>query len=258
MPRLPDWLIALCVLLALLAASFGRREQVNAPAPPPPVPGAEQAPISPASPFAEATLVHIGGGRPNRGTAFAVGDRVWLTAVNAVAGCGQPAIVVADGWAAPAKLLGRTGDIAVLGAEAGAPTLGLARNPLPVPDERGFIAGFARGRPGEAATLYLGAVRSHLAWAEIGRTDGLQGPLFGFAGAPMLDASGLVAGMVLSDAPRRGLVTATTPAELAAALAAAGRKASGAQAPQPINRDNYGRAADVLRRATSVVAVDCL
>ncbi|HXQ09900.1 MAG TPA: trypsin-like peptidase domain-containing protein [Caulobacteraceae bacterium] len=258
MPRLPDWLIYLGVVLVLSAASFGRREQVNAPAPPPPVPGADQAPISPASPFAEATLVHIGGGRANRGTAFAVADRVWLTAASAVAGCGKPAIVVADGWAAPAKVLGRAGDVAVLGAEDGAPALGFAKSGRPAPSARGFVAGFSRGTPGEAATIYLGNIRSRLAWAEIGRTDGLKGPLFGFAGAPMLDASGVVAGMVIGDAPRRGLVTAATPAELTAALATAGRKAGGADAPQPITRDNYGRAADVLRRATSVVAVDCL
>jgi serine protease Do len=258
MLRLPDWLIYLGVVLLLLVASFGRREQVNAPAAPPPVPGADQAPISPASPFAEATLTHVGGGRTNRGTAFAVGDRVWLTAAGAVAGCGKPAIVVADGWAAPARVLGRSNAIAVLGAEDAAPTLALAKAAWPASAERGFVAGFSRGAPGEAATLYLGAVRSRLAWAEIGRTDGLAGPLSGFAGAPMLDPAGAVAGMVLSDAPRRGLLITAGPAALTAALAAAGLRAGGAQAPQPITRDNYGRAADVLRRAASVVAVDCL
>jgi serine protease Do len=259
MPRLPDWLIYLGILLALLATSFGRREQVNAPAPPPPVPGADRAPISPASPFAEANLVHIEGGRPNHGTAFAVNDRgVWLTAASAVAGCGRPALVVADGWAAPAKVLGVAGDIVVLGAQDGAPALAFARRAQPEADERGFLAGFSRGTPGEAAAIYLGQIRSRLAWAEIGRTDGLTGPLSGFAGAPVLDASGAVTGMVISDAPRRGLVTAATPAALAQALAAAKQTVGGAEAPQPITRENYGRAADVLRRAASVVAVDCV
>jgi len=259
MPRFTDWLIYLGVVLAMLAASYGRREQVNAPAAPPPVPGADQAPISPSSPFAEANLVHIGGGRPNHGTAFAVNDRgVWLTAAGAVAGCGRPAIVVADGWAAPVKILGGVGDVVVLAAQDGAPALLIARRAQPQPDQRAFLAGFSRGTPGEAAIIYLGQVGARLAWAEIGRTDGLKGPLFGFAGAPVLDPSGMVTGMVLADAPRRGMVTAATPAALTLALAAAKQTVGGAQAPQPIARDNYGRAADVLRRATSVVAVDCM
>jgi serine protease Do len=259
MPRVPDWLIYVAILLAMLAASVGRREQVNAPAPPPPVPGADQAPISPASPFAEAVLIHIRGGRPNRGAAFAVNDHgVWLTAASAVAGCARPAIVVADGWAAPVRVLGVAGDIVVLGAQDGAPALAFAKRAQPATDERGFLAGFSRGTPGEAATMYLGTVGSRLAWAEIGRTDGLKGPLFGFAGAPVLDASGAVAGMVLGDAPRRGLITAAPAAELAQALAAARQRASAAEPPQPITRDNYGRAADALRRAASIVAVDCV
>jgi serine protease Do len=258
-PRFSDWLIYIGVVLAMLAASFGRREQVNAPAAPPPVPGADQAPISPASPFAEANLVHIGGGRANLGTAFAVNDRgVWLTAASAVAGCATPAIVVADGWAAPTRVLGRAGDIVVLGAQDGAPPLVIARRAQPEADQRAFLAGFSRGAPAEAATIYLGQVGARLAWAEIGRTDGLEGPLLGFAGAPVLDPSGTVAGMVVADAPRRGLVTAATPAALVRALAAAKQTVGGAQNPQPITRDNYGRAADVLRRAASVVAVDCV
>ncbi len=259
MPRFTDWLIYLGVVLAMLAASYGRREQVNAPAAPPPVPGADQAPISPSSPFAEANLVHIGGGRPNHGTAFAVNDRgVWLTAAGAVAGCGRPAIVVADGWAAPAKILGGVGDVVVLAAQDGAPALLFARRAQPATGParvpyRLLARDAGRGgdhlpRPGRRAPR-LGRDRPHR------RPEGTPVRLCRRAGA---GPSGMVAGMVLADAPRRGMVTAATPAALTLALAAAKQTVGGAQAPQPIARDNYGRAADVLRRATSVVAVDCM
>jgi hypothetical protein len=256
--RLPDWLVYVAILLALLATSLGRRERLSAPAAPPPVPGADHAPISPTSPFAEAALVQVRKTN-NRGTAFAVNDRgVWLSATGVVAGCERPAIVVSDGWAAPAKVIRLAGDVAVLTTPNGAPALAFARGPTPAPGERGFVAGYSRGAPGEVATLSMGESRQRLAWAEIGRTDGLVGPLFGFAGAPVLDASGAIAGMVLSDAPRRGRIAAATRAALAQALAAARRPAGTTQPPQPITHDNYGRAADVLRRASSVVAVDCL
>jgi hypothetical protein len=53
-------------------------------------------------------------------------------------------------------------------------------------------------------------------------------------------------------------LVASAPEALTRALTRAGFKAAVAQTGQPITRDNYGRAADVLRRATSVVAVDCM
>ena len=254
----PDWLIYLAVLLAFLAASIGRREQVSAPTPPPPPPFAEQAPISAASPFADTALVRLRSGTLNRGTAFAASSQgVWLTARRVVAGCAKPALMVADGWAAPAKVRALEGDVAVLTTKAGAPPLRFAAGAGPRA-ESGFLAGFSRGGPGEVAALYLGRERGRTAWAEVGRTDGLEGPLFGFAGAPVLNPSGLVAGMALADAPRRGRIAAAEPRALEAALVAAKARAAGAGAPQPITRDNYGRAADALRRATSVVAVECL
>jgi serine protease Do len=260
-PRLPDWLIYLTIVAAILAVSLSRREHANAPQPPPPVPGEDQAPIAPASPFANDALLRMPAPAINRGTAFSISDRgVWLTARRVLDGCRRPVIVVAPGWGAPAALAGANGDVAVLTTQGGGPALLLAGTRRPGPGEGAFLAGFSRGRPGEVATLYLGgeAGRHRLAWAEIGRTDGLHGPLLGLAGAPVLDASGGIAGMMLGDAPRRGRLNAATPAALARALAAA-RLTAGAAAPgQPITLDNYGRAADALRRAVSVAAVVCV
>src|ERR1700691_4443542 len=100
MPRLPALMTYAAVVAALLVVALGRRERADAPAPPPPAPFADQAPISPASPFANAALVRLPAAlRSNRGTAFSVSDSgVWLTARRAVDGCKRPLIVVQDGW----------------------------------------------------------------------------------------------------------------------------------------------------------------
>ncbi|HLI67258.1 MAG TPA: serine protease [Caulobacteraceae bacterium] len=259
MPRPPDWLIYLAALALLLSLSLFRT-RADAPRPPPPVPGADNAPISPNSPFATARLEHVAARRANRGAAFSVSDKgVWLTARNAVAGCPKPMIVVGDGWAARIRLIAVRGDVAVFATDAGAPALPLLKAVTPQAGDPAFVAGFSRGRPGEAAARYLGA-RAHdgrAAWAEVGRTDGLEGPLFGFAGAPVLNLSGAVIGMAIGDAPRLGRIAAAPSTALTAALAAARRTANGAGPTPPISLDDYGLAADSLRRATSVVPVIC-
>jgi hypothetical protein len=262
MPRLPVWLIYLTIVAAMLVVALGRREHANAPKPPPPVPGADQAPIAPTSPFANAPLVRLpDAAKAARGTAFSMNDRgVWLTAESVVKRCAKPAVVVTDGWAAPAKLRATQGDVAVLTTAAGAPSLPLATAERPRSGDNGFLAGFSGGGPGEIAALYLGpdAGRERLAWAEIGRTDGLKDPLPGLAGAPVLNAAGEVTGMALADAPRRGRLDATTRQALTEALAAAKLTRSTAEPGQPVTLDNYGLAADSLRRDLSVVEVVCL
>jgi hypothetical protein len=88
--------------------------------------------------------------------------------------------------------------------------------------------------------------------------DGNAAAAVSLAGAPVLNAAGEVTGMLLADEPRRGRLRATTPEALVRALAAARLQAGGAQPGQPITLDNYGRAADALRRDLSVAEVVCL
>ena len=97
-----------------------------------------------------------------------------------------------------------------------------------------------------------------LAWAEVGRTDGLNGSLAGLSGAPALDASGEVVGVTLAQAPRRGRIYTSTPDTLRHALAAAGIKPATGATGGPISVENYGRVADGLRRDLSVAQVVCL
>jgi serine protease Do len=122
---------------------------------------------------------------------------------------------------------------------------------------------------GEATGRYLGQStlrawrrgeqsRPVMAWAETGRTDGLEGSLMDMAGAPVLDGSGAVAGVVLVEAPRRGRLYTASRNDIDKALAAADVQPPAFTGAEPVNGENYGRVADNLRRDLRVIRVACL
>jgi serine protease Do len=269
--RPPRGLIHAGLVAVILLIAIGRRERDDAPEPPPPLPGAAKMPLSPSSPFAPARVIPApAGSETASGTAFSVGDKgIWLTARHVMDGCRQPAIVVAEGRGVAARLRAVRGDIAVLTTEGGAPSLALDLARAPDGGELAFHPGYPQGRPGEAASRLLGVqtLRARgrggraqvvLAWAEVGRTEGLQGSLTGLSGAPVLDGSGQVVGVTLAEAPRRGRIYSTAPADMRAALAAAGLRPALASTGEAVAPDNYGRVADSLRRDLRVVQVVCL
>lgn len=271
-PRLPDWLIYLSITLALLIAPLGRRERVDAPAPPPPVPGQEAVPIAPASPFASDEVVAAPGRRRVEvGTAFSVADTgVWLTARHVVADCGHVALMVAEGRGVTARVEpGPSFDVAVLVTEGGAPAMPLIATTRLQRGQRGFHPGFPRNEAGEATSRYLGRDelpqrrrgerrQSALAWVETGRTTGLSGSLAGLSGAPVIDTAGQVIGVTLAEQPRRGRIYTSTPEALSQAMQAARVRPAAFAAGEPVTADNYYRVADSLRRDLRVAQVICL
>ena len=278
-PRLPDWLVYSCVVAAVLVAARGRQE--NASAPPPPPVSAGESEVQSASLEAVGQVKVPDSLSPSEiGTAFSVADGgVWLTARHVVDNCRQVALIVSEGRGVTAQVrLDPGADIAVLFTQGGALPLPLATAPPERKGELAYHPGFPRGEAGEIASRYLGPSRlpAHarggvaepvLAWAEVGRTDGLTGVLSGLSGAPVLDAAGRVIGVTLGEAPRRGRIYSTTPQSLTRAMALANSEAGRVQASapgadlatgEPITVDNYGRVADSLRRDLRVVPVACL
>jgi S1-C subfamily serine protease len=253
--------VALFVVLAL-----SQQERADAPAAPPPVPGDGATALGPAQ------AKQLQGVREQgSGTAFSVSETgVWITARHVVDGCKRAAVLVSPGRGVQAKVSSAKGaDVAVLITQGGAPPLPLAgRYPL----SKGQIAfhpGYPRGQPGEAASRWLGGywlpsltrgspAQPVQAWAEVGRTDGLKGGLAGLSGAPVLDAKGQVVGVTLAESPRRGRIYSATRREIQTALTTAGQKPAAFAVGQTITTDNYGRAADALRRALSIAEVVCL
>ncbi len=258
--------VALFIVLAV-----SQRERADAPAAPPPVAGdaalGQGAAVSPA----QVRKVPEGALEQTSGTAFSVSDAgVWITARHVVEGCRRTAVLVAPGRGAEARVVSdKATDVAVLVTQGGAPPLPIAPSYSLTSGQIAFHPGFPRGEAGEAASRYLGPFRLPSpargdaavpvqAWAEVGRTDGLSGSLAGLSGAPVLDAKGEVLGVTVAESPRRGRIYAAPRRAIRAALAAAGKGPSGFAPGQPITTDNYGRAADGLRRQLSIAQVVCL
>jgi S1-C subfamily serine protease len=273
-PRLPDWLVYAAVVFAFLVAALSRGERADAPPAPPPPSADEGAVLDAESPFDDSLAVGAPPPAPNSaGTAFSVNDAgVWLSAGHVLDGCRQAALMVAPGRGVVARVsIDRQSDLAILRTEGGAPSLPLALGaPLRV-GTRGFHPGFPQSRPGEATSRLLGRqtlmihsegsrrsrAQSVLAWAEVGRTDGLSG-LSGLSGAPVLDTQGRVVGLTIAEAPRRGRIYTAAPESLRGALRRAGVAATPAALGDPITVENYGRMADALRRDLKVAQVICL
>ena len=273
LPRLPDWIVYAAAVLALAALAVGGQERADAPPAPPPIAGADEALTAASGSLPPSALKRLPAGAVESasGTAFSVSDAgVWITARHVVGGCRRTAVLVSGGRGVEAKVSADPlSDLAVLVTEGGAPPLPLAPSGPLGPGQRGYHPGFPGGQPGEAATRLLGRYELGgqargsrpepvLAWAEVGRTDGLKGSLAGLSGAPVLDRAGRVVGVTLAESPRRGRIYSAPPEAIQAALVHAGRKASGFAQGQVITTDNYGRAADGLRRDLRVAQVVCL
>ena len=257
-PKFPDWLLYASVAAAILVVAAGRRENAGAPPPPPPVPGEADTPLDPALPFDPAQVVAIPRRSAAIATAFSIAERgVWLTSAEAVQGCRRPAVIVAEGRGvlAAAKVAGD--GVAILTTKGGGRPLGLRDSSPLRSGERGFLPGFPAG-PGEASARFLGGTdQASPVWAETGRTEGLTGGLPALTGAPVIDETGRVAGLVLTSSHRRGTFSSTGTQAVSHAIAKAGVTPSQG-AEQTVDTTNYARVADELRRDLSVVEVKCL
>ncbi|MEJ0064039.1 MAG: serine protease [Caulobacteraceae bacterium] len=270
-PRFLDWLIYPASVMTLLGAALGHRGHSNAPPAPPPLPTSEGAVLSQASPIDPAVVVKVRSRRGDTaGTAFSVNDSgVWLTARHVVEHCARAAIMVNDTEGVEAKVrLAPRGEAAVLITADGSPALPIATAPLRR-GQLGYEAGYPRGRPGEVASRLLGRGMLYLRgrgqrnvpvliWAEVGRTEGLRGALRGMSGAPALDSAARVVGVAVAESPRRGRLYTTTPEAISAALVSAKARRLPGAAGLPITPDNYGLAADDLRRSLRIAPVVCV
>ena len=256
-------------LLIVLAVS--QQERADAPAAPPPVAG--DAALGAAAGLGPAQVRRLpqSAQEQGSGTAFSVSeDGVWITARHVVDGCRQAAVLVSPGRGALARVISdRLSDVAVLVTQGGAPALPIAPPSPLASGQIAFHPGYPRAQAGEAASRFLGHYRLASpfrgapsqpvqAWAEVGRTDGLEEGLAGLSGAPVLDAKGQVIGVTLAESPRRGRIYSAPRRAIRAALAAAGLAPAAFAQGQAITTDNYGRAADALRRDLSIVEVVCL
>lgn len=270
--RLPDWVIYALIIAGLVVLSLDRRENADAPAAPPVEDDGEGALLGPVTPFDPRITVNAPDipFQPAAGTAFSIARAGrWVTARHVVEGCRRPAIVIGGGRAIAADVrLAPRADIAVLLTDGGPPAVPVVVGEDLRKGQRAFHPGFPQGKPGEATSRLLGretlrvigrGARDEpvLAWAEVGRTKGLDGTLSGLSGAPALDGQGRVIGVTIAESPRRGRIYTTSPDTFGPAV----RGIQSADEPlrgRRLDTDNYGAVADDLRRSLKVAQVVCL
>lgn len=269
--RPPDWSLYAGSLALLTGACLWLSEKADAPPAPQAAGAVEAALLGPVTPFDPAVVVDAPEDAPasRAGTAFSIaGEGRWITARHVVEGCRRPALMVGGARAVAADVrLAPHADLALLITEGGPAALPLGSPEVPAVGQLAFHPGYPRGSAGEATSRLLGeevlrprgrgaAAERVLAWAEVGRTEKLNGSLAGLSGAPALDSDGKVIGVTVAQAPRRGRLYTTTPQDLAWAVR--GQTDVGARSGGAVTIENYGRVADDLRRNLRVAQVICL
>jgi serine protease Do len=271
--RLPDWMIYILALGAVLYALFALDEKADAPPAPPPVEEETAgALLPPPSEFDPEVLVEVGPISSGVGTAFSI-DRGgwWLTARHVVDACQKVGIVVGRGQAVAAKevRVARRADIALVRTTNAPDPLALDLDESTFRlGQSAFHLGFPQGRPGEAASRLMGRetliARGRytlnepvLAWSEIGRTGRLRGSLAGISGGPVVDTQGRVVGVTIAESSRRGRIYTAAPSTVAALLKAEKISPAG-RSVGALTIANYGPEADKLRRKLSVAQVVCV
>jgi S1-C subfamily serine protease len=248
----------------------------DVPADPPPdeVPQADAGPVPLPAPSERdpVVMVSVGPVESGIGTAFAVDtDGWWLTARHVVDSCDRVGIMVAGNSAAPVTevRVAEFADLALLRTPGAPDALQVvAADDTLFLQQKGFHIGFPQGRPGEASSRLLGrqtlVARGRynldepvVAWAETGRTRGIDGSLSGLSGGPVFDEAGRVVGVTVAESARRGRIFTASPESLVRLMDEAGVRADGAPAGR-LTVQNYGPVGDRLRRELAVAKVICV
>ncbi len=213
------------------------------------------------------------------GTAFAVGDGVWLTARHVVDNCDSVWIVRPDRTTGAELRIKRivhhpSSDASLLFHPLTAPSLALEDRAAPPPRQSpGYHFGYPAGRPGDVRSAFLGASTA----SDRGRR-GARFPIWvwaaqeipaklnslgGLSGGPAVDLEGEIVGITVGESPRRGRVATTVPGTTQELLqiAAADSLIAGNQAAAPpiadLSANTYRTTGDALRRERSVVQLYC-
>jgi serine protease Do len=275
MGRLPDWLIYLLALGAIVWVFSQVGERGDAPPAPSPIEDSADEPGPPlpaASVYDPEVLVEVGPVTSGLGTAFAI-DRGgwWLTARHVVDDCKEVGVVVGKRRAVRAREVrtARFADLALIRTDKapGALAFDLAEKDMRI-GQKAFHVGYPQGQPGEAASRLIGRERlvargrysleePVLAWAELGRTEGLNGSLGGMSGGPVLDAQGEVIGVTIAESARRGRIYTATPASITQLFDLNNVNPRG-ETVGPLDLKNYDDAADNMRFDLSVAQIVCV
>ncbi|HVY83890.1 MAG TPA: serine protease [Caulobacterales bacterium] len=268
---LPDWLIYVLAIGAIFFLLSRIDEHANAPPAPPEEPQAGSS-LPPPSTYDPEILVDTGPASSGLGTAFAISeDGWWLTSRHVVDSCEQVGIIVARGAAVPVKerRIASFADLALLKTDVAPVALAVdtSEDHFTV-GQRAYHVGYPQGRPGEAYSRLVGRENlisrgrysfeePVLVWAQIGRTEHLEGSLAGISGGPAIASNGIVVGVTVAESARRGRLYTASPSSIRRLLQVEHVTAEGDPAPR-MRPDDYGEQADNLRRSLAVAQIICI
>lgn len=268
---IPDWLLYIIVILAVVFVLFRLDSGNRAPAPEAYQPE-DGAFLPPPSVYDPEVLVEVGPVSSGLGSAFAISeDGWWLTARHVVDACERVGLIVSRGAATPVDevKVALFADIALLKTDRAPAALAIDTTERRFQvGQRAYHVGFPQGRPGEAYSRLIGretlVARGRyeieepvLAWAELGRTSGLRGSLAGISGGPALAANGQVIGVTVAESARRGRIYTAAPSSILRLLRVEQVSAEGRAAPR-MSPEDYGQQSDDLRRSLAVAQVVCV
>ncbi|MES1201650.1 MAG: serine protease [Pseudomonadota bacterium] len=268
---LPDWLIYIVAIAAIFFLLSRFDEHANS-TPPLPQELEMGSALPPPSTYDPEILVDTGPASSGLGTAFAISeDGWWITSRHVVDACDTVGIIVARGSAVPVKdrRLASFADLALLKTDVAPVALALdtSEQGFTVGD-RAYHVGFPQGRPGEVYARLVGRENlisrgrysfeePVLVWAQIGRTEHLEGSLAGISGGPAIGPDGIVRGVTIAESARRGRLYTASPSSIRRLLEVEHVTAEGDPAPH-MRPDNYGEQADNLRRSLAVAQIICI
>lgn len=269
---IPDWLLYIVVITVLVFVLFRLDRRDDAPQTLRPIDSEIGAFLPPPSDDDPNVTVEVGPISSGLGSAFAISENGWwLTARHVVDGCDRVGIIVSRGAATPVTQVKVSlfADLALLKTSAAPVALALDTSERRFQiGQRAYHVGFPQGHPGEAYSRLIGRENliGHgrydvqepvLAWAELGRTQGIGGSMAGISGGPALGANGQVIGVTIAESARRGRLYTAAPSSIMRFLNVEQVQAEGSPAPR-LTPDNYGQESDDLRRALAVAQVVCV
>ncbi|PHR58305.1 MAG: serine protease [Robiginitomaculum sp.] len=231
--------------------------------------------VRPPSRDDESVLVEGGGPRQSSsGTAFSLGNGVWMSAAHVAKDCDRTYILTGQGgWGSDRvraySNISQRSDLSVLTTDWEKPAFVLASPRDLQRNQTAFFVGYPQGLAGEVTGKLVGrgraifAGRRHraepvLVWAITGRSKGMSGTVGGISGGPVFDARGQVIGVTIAETMRRGRLYSAAPRSIHKAVSKWGVKPKSPVAAGVFSQTDYADQGDYLRATGRVVKVICM